>query len=249
MNLALSLVSIPSLSRQEIDELGGVEEFKSFALSPAHFSTTFDAATPAQIQKRCNEFTDTGIEVSSFQGLFFGIDQFTEHKIKERVEKLVLASLSVNCGTWVLGGPYLRKSEEVWNCVLRELRRVESTYEIKISLENICVKPCDSQINHTFKDYEKFQSLTLDYANTLDCESISLEKFITIDRVDHVHLSGKKHSSDLQEFELCAIGEILENIKPSLLTIELSTSGLKELLVDAGELQNQIQNGIHSQSE
>lgn len=249
LNFALSLVSIPSISGKEIDELSSVDQFKSFALTPSHFSSSFDSATSAQVRKRCSEINKSGLEVSSFQGLFFGIDQPTESKIKARVERLVATSLSVNCRTWVLGAPYLRKNGEVWNCVLQELQRVESVYEIKMSLENICVKPCDSHLNHTFKNHDKFQSLTLDYANSLECESIPLENLTRIEKVDHVHLSGEKHSSVLHELELSLIGRILERVKPSLITIELSESRLKELLVDALKIHDQIENGFRSRSK
>ena len=244
LSMALSLVSVPQLSTQDYLLLSGARNFNSFALAPSHLSDTFPSMNTLDIQEKARRFQEIGLRASSLQGLFFGLDFPTRKNIKDRVKFLVLASMILGCNFWVLGAPNLRKNEFAWNWITEEMQQVEESFKITVSLENICIEPCSSDLNHVWKNYNKFSSLTLDYANAISCQSISWGRFGIQSQINHLHLSGKAHSKDLHEDDLLAISKLWKDSKEPMCSIEISESRLIPLLDSAEKMADQLKHRL-----
>jgi sugar phosphate isomerase/epimerase len=234
LDLALSLVFVPKLSIPDLKKLGSLGTFKSFALAPSHLSDSIPSLGMLQIKEKVKRFQEFGLKVSSFQGLFYGLEHPSKADIKRRVELLVFASISIGCNFWVVGAPKLRKNELIWGWIVEELCQVEETHNITVSIENICVDFCNSLSTHSWKGYNKFNSFTLDYANAISCKSISWQILASHKQIDHLHLSARDHSVTLELSDSSAISEFWLHSKLLITTIEISESRLV-LLLDLAE--------------
>jgi hypothetical protein len=170
-------------------------------------------------QESISLLRDSGMQINSFQGLFFGLDTklLEERSLNSRLDKLGEVSQLLNNKRFVVGSPNLRDSREKWYKTLTCLDRFARDWGMEILVENICGKLCSGEPFGS-KALEEFGfSRVLDTSNALMCSSHCFQSWVTKYEYNYFHLAHRNHKPPLTIHDLSEILAIDDRLVSSKL--------------------------------
>jgi len=222
----ISLVAVKSLEVRELKKLTQDSTFSNIAVVPSHFYAAGKPLMGPDLERRCGEILETGKNVSSVQGLLYGIDTGCQSSLNGRAKwiRSILGLLS--CDLIVLGAPDLRQSQHQWVRAVEALS-IETRGVGRLSVENLCKRTCSKDDFHPWQIWdEPVHPRVFDFANALDCGAYAPSTLGLGGPFEAAHISGPSHTAVIPKPE---INEFLTTIH------NLSSGGLSKFVVEIFE--------------
>lgn len=201
-SLGVSLIGLDRLSREDLEAISN-SGITRLSLTPTNlFPLHADYPDAKQLKAEARRLESFGLQVETFQGIFFGLSGQLSKSHVRRLEWIAEACESLNCHTVTLGSKESRKDLKNWDAMLdTSIRLLQPS--VVVSLENICLDDCIPDGKHAWSGIGRpnLNSLTLDFSNALECHYKQPSDYWAEPGVNIVHLAGRGHGklSDFAE--------------------------------------------------
>ena len=210
---SISLLHYKMLDVNLLSELKEAK-FSKVAVTPSLFISNLGSSREIIDKTFYEKVRQNSLEVTSIQGLLYGINPTDSKSLmfRKRLQILAEVSFELEIPLLVLGAPKFRRNKRLWKEILSFVEDFERSTNLVIGIENICMGNCsDFEPDKDCFDTGNFRRV-LDLANYLECQSKEKLDWLRLSNFEYLHLSYLGHRLPRTEIELFECTNLLNNL-------------------------------------
>ncbi len=209
---SISLVNLFELSSSFVDSLNDYG-IRTIAVTPSQIGLNANNSFMCANESIFEGINSYGINISSIQGILFGIDYSPEYfqNISKRLSFLDDFAYRFKIPYLILGNASLREHNSIWIETLHWVKKLQNNMNTEILIENICPSFCENTDPFYFNEcglnvcYDVSNYFSCNFHSNIPVKFQSINKFL--------HLSSYNHKSPNSAAELKLICDSLNTVK------------------------------------